>query len=112
MPSRLLGDKIIRQCHILPDSYEVYVLQSYYGLRGRIEKPYPRTLAQGEPFRSARRGSLCVLRPKLFRGPTREHKRICAAANATMRSIIKYFSLDFLHKHVRNIFSVNLSMVT
>ena len=36
-----LGDKITRQRYTLPDSYIVYALESYYGVPGGMEKPYP-----------------------------------------------------------------------
>ena len=45
--ARALGDKITRQRYTLPHSYVVYALENYYGVRGRMEKPYPRTLSAG-----------------------------------------------------------------
>ena len=45
--ARALGDKITRQRYTLPYSYVAYALESYYGVRGRMEKPYPRTLSAG-----------------------------------------------------------------
>ena len=42
-----LGDKITHQHYTLPYLYVVYTLESYYGVRGRMEKPYPRMLSAG-----------------------------------------------------------------
>ena len=36
-----VGDKITRQRYTPRDSYVVYALETYYGVRGRMEKPYP-----------------------------------------------------------------------
>ena len=42
-----VGDKITRQRYTPRDSYVVYALETYYGVRGRMEKPYPQTLSAG-----------------------------------------------------------------
>ena len=42
-----LGDKITRQRYTLPYSYIVYALESYNGVRGRMQKPYPLTMSAG-----------------------------------------------------------------
>ena len=45
--ARALGDKITRQRYTLPYLYVAYALESYYGVPGRIKKPYLRTLSGG-----------------------------------------------------------------